>query len=115
MPFDAVLADRLRRVITTRFADVNGLSETRMFGGFGYLLNGNMCVGIHKDSLMIRVGEDMAERLINEPHVRPMDLTGRVMRGWATVEPQAIPDDKSLQRFCRAAIDFVQELPPKKK
>ena len=98
MPFDATLAERLQGVISSAFADVEGLAETRMFGGFGYLLNGNMCVGIHKNTLMIRVGKIMAEKLIKEPHVRPMDLTGRVMKGWATVEPQAMADDKSLQR-----------------
>lgn len=115
MPFDAKLAERLQNLITSVFADVKGLSETRMFGGFGYLLHGNMCFGIHKDTLMIRVGEESAAKLIKEPHVRPMDLTGRVMKGWATVEPNAMTNDKSLQRFCKLAIDFVRELPPKKK
>ncbi|NUM52429.1 MAG: TfoX/Sxy family protein [Candidatus Hydrogenedentes bacterium] len=115
MPFDAELAIRLQRVVASAFAEVKGLAETRMFGGFGYLLNGNMCVGIHKDTLMIRVGNDAAEELVKEKHVRPMDLTGRVMKGWATIEPEAMRDDKSLQRFCKLAIDFVRELPPKKK
>ena len=84
-----------------------------MFGGFGYLLNGNMCVGIHKDTLIIRVGLERAGQVLNEPHVRPMDLTGRVMKGWATVEPDALSADADLLRYCQYALDFVKTLPPK--
>lgn len=114
MPFDATLADRLSNVIRKKFKDIEGLNETRMFGGFGYLLNGNMCAGIHKDTLIIRIGEGMANEVIGEPHVRPMDLTGRVMKGWATVGPEAMAADQSLERFVRLAVEFVETLPPKK-
>ena len=60
MAFDPGLAERLEAVITDRFADIGGLHETRMFGGFGFLLNGNMCVGIHNDTLIVRVGAETA-------------------------------------------------------
>lgn len=113
MPFDDGLAARLEEVITARFSEVEGLSETRMFGGFGYLLNGNMCVGIHKDTLIIRVGVETAQALIEELHIRPMDLTGRVMKAWATIEPEAMGEDAALARFCKLAIDFVSTLPAK--
>jgi len=113
MPFDEGLAARLEEIITRDFAHVSGLEETRMFGGFGYLLHGNMCLGIHKDTLIVRVG-GAAERLLQEEHVRPMDLTGRVMKGWATVESRAMEEDRDLARFCREAIDFVVTLPSKR-
>lgn len=115
MPFDVGLATRLEEVITSRFDHVNGLTETRMFGGFGYLLNGNMCVGIHKDTLMIRVGVGVADEILLEDYVRPMDLTGKVMKGWATIEPEAMVEDDELGRFCELAIQFVSSLPPKQK
>ncbi|MGB0909128.1 MAG: TfoX/Sxy family protein [Nitrospirales bacterium] len=114
MPYDAGLAERLVDIITNRFRQVPGLKETRIFGGFGYLLNGNMCVGIHKDTLIIRVGILTAEKLLKESHVRPMDLTGKIMKGWATIEPEAMDEDDNLARFCQHAIDFVSDLPPKK-
>lgn len=114
MPFDTGLAARLEEIITRDFNHVSGLEETRMFGGFGYLLAGNMCFGIHKDTLIIRVGPEAANRLIAEDHIRPMDLTGRVMKGWATVEPEAMEDDADLTRFCQEAIGFVSGLPPKR-
>ena len=109
MAYDEGLAERLTECIP----DNQGLTENRMFGGFGYMLNGNMCVGIHKETLIIRVGVDTAEKILAEDHVRPMDFTGRVMKGWATVEPEAISEDEDITRFCQYAIDFVGTLPVK--
>ena len=109
MPFDEGLAMRLQETV----GDYSGMTETRMMGGFGYFLNGNMCVGIHKDSLIVRVGVETAEKILQEAHVRPMDLTGKVMKGWATIEPEAISEDSDLERYCQLAIQFVETLPGK--
>lgn len=113
MPFDPGLAERLTNVITHDFAHIDGLTENRMMGGYGYFLNGNMCVGIHKDTLIVRVGIPVAEQIIQQTHVREMDLTGKVMKGWATVEPDAMDENIKLQRFCGLAIEFVSTLPTK--
>lgn len=113
MPFDPGLAERLEAVITSRFADIDGLQETRMFGGFGYLLNGNMCLGIHKDRLIIRVGVEAAEQVMREDGVGPMDITGKAMKGWAMAGPAALSADENLERYCELAIAFVSELPAK--
>ena len=67
MAYDEGLATRLEEIITRDFVHVGGLTETRMFGGFGYLLNGNMCIGIHKDTLIVRVGVDVAPTLCERP------------------------------------------------
>ena len=113
MPFDQELAFRLEKVVTQNLKSVRGLTETRMMGGFGYFLNGNMCIGIHKDTLMIRVGQQTAERIIQQPLVREMDFTGKVMKAWATVESGAIKTDQKLIEFCQLSIDFVSSLPAK--
>lgn len=113
MPFDPGLAERLETVMTSHFADLSAITETRMFGGFGYMLNGNMCLGIHKETLIVRVGQETAEKILQEDHIRPMDLTGKVMKGWATVEADAIDEDDKLARYCSFAVDFVSTLPAK--
>ncbi len=113
MPFDPGLAERLQQVMTRHFAQISGLTETRMMGGFGYLLNGNMCAGIHKDSLIIRIGQSCADEIILRAHVRPMDFTGRIMKVWATVEAEAISEDSELESYCQLALDFVSQLPAK--
>ena len=110
MPYDTVLKDRLVDLITSRFSQLPGLEEKKMFGGIGYMLNGKMCFGIHKDTLIIRVGVEAAKKIFKEAHVRPMDFTGKVMKGWATVEPAAIEEEDDLERFCQYSIDFVSQL-----
>lgn len=115
MAFDEGLASRLEEIILRDHAHAGAFEETRMFGGFGYLLNGNMCLGIQRDTLIIRVGVDQAEALLQEEHVSPMDLTGRAMKGWAMVAPAGMEDDRDLARFCDLAVAFVKEMPPKRK
>lgn len=109
MAYDPVLAERLAKII----ADRPGMKEKRMFGGIGYMLNGNMCVGVHKDSLIVRIGENTAEKILKGPHVKPMDITGKAMKGWAIIGPEGIAKDESLKRFCNYAIEFVLTLPAK--
>ena len=53
MPYDPALAQRLEGVLEVR----PGFEQKKMFGGIGWLLNGNMCVGVYKEWLIARVGE----------------------------------------------------------
>ena len=109
MAFDPGLAERLSAICS----DWPGAEETRMFGGFGYLLNGNLCIGIYKDMLVVRVGQDTAQRLMEEEHVRPFDITGKVMKAWAMIEPGGMDDDADLERYVGLAREFVSGLPAK--
>ena len=113
MPYDPGLAARLEEMVNHKFAQEKGFSETRMMGGFGYLLNGNMCFGIHKNSLIIRVGTETAAKIIRPPNVRWMDLTGKVMKAWVMVEAEALKEEDELEGYCQLAITFVKTLPKK--
>lgn len=108
MPYDSGLAERLADIIGGR----PGMEEKKMFGGIGWLLNGNMCVGVYKDWLIIRAGEDAAA-LVREKHVQHMDITGKPMKGWAMVAPKGYEDDKALKRFVGLAVKFASSLPSK--
>lgn len=111
MAFDEKLAARLEKLLGSR----GDLEETRMFGGFGYLMHGNMVLGIHKDQLIIRIGVPAAESIENESHVHPMDITGRPMKGWARIAPDGLESEGELERYCGLALDFVSGLPKKPK
>ena len=84
--YDPGLAARLDDIM----AGMLEMETTQMFGGYGFLMNGHMCVGIWNDTLVIRIGADGWDAISGEPHVRPMDLTGRVMKGWAMIEPEGV-------------------------
>jgi len=109
MAFDDQLAGRIRKQLRKH----KGLSEKNMFGGVAFLLNGNMCCGIHKRDLIVRLGVDQAKAALAKPHTRVFDLTGQVFKGWITIKPAGLGDDKGLAQWVRAAAEFASSLPEK--
>ncbi len=109
MAFDEALADRVRDVLAPR-ADV---SERKMFGGIAFMIAGNMAVGIVGDDLMVRLDPADAERALAEPHVRPMDFTGKPMKNMVFVGSAGTASDDDLAAWVDAGADFASSLPRK--
>lgn len=109
MPFDAGLAERIRGVLARK----KNLVEKKMFGGVGFLLNGNMLVGVWKDSLIVRLDPADYEAALRKPFTKEFDITGRPMKGWVMVTPDGLADDSSLIEWTKIATDFVAKLPKK--
>jgi TfoX/Sxy family transcriptional regulator of competence genes len=111
MAFDEILAERIRDRLDRR----KNVEERKMFGGVGFLLNGNLLVGVWKDALCVRLGPDQAEEALLEPHVEEFDITRRPMKGWVLVEPKGVEDDDQLKDWIERAMRFVRTLPAKEK
>ncbi|MGC1272245.1 MAG: TfoX/Sxy family protein [Planctomycetaceae bacterium] len=109
MAYSESLAGRLRDVLAGR----RGIVEKKMFGGVVFLLDGNMLVGVWKDSLIARLGPQPAADALTEPHVGVFDVTGRPMRNWVLIEPDGIEEDRALAKWVERAMNFVRTLPPK--
>jgi TfoX/Sxy family transcriptional regulator of competence genes len=109
MAYDEELAERVRRAL----AGQDGVSEKRMFGGLSFLLNGNMCCGVLQENLVVRLGPEEAEQALTEPHVRPMDFTGRPLSGFLYVGPDGTANRVSLERWVGRATQYAALLPPK--
>lgn len=109
MAFNEVLAERIRQGLARR----KQVEEKRMFGGVGFLLNGNLLVGVWKDSLCVRLGPDQAKEALREPHVKEFDITGRPMKGWVLVAQEGVQDDDQLSAWIKRAVKFVAKLPVK--
>ena len=109
MAFDEALAERICRGLARK----KGIEEKRMFGGIGFLLNGNMLVGVWKESLIVRLGPEEGGEALKEPHVKEFDITGRPMKGWVLVAPQGVEDDDQLRGWVRRGVKFVKTLPAK--
>jgi len=109
MAYSESLARRIRLV----FAGRRGMTEKKMFGGVGFMLNGNMCVGVWKTSLIVRLGPEKAEAALKEQHVVEFDITGRPMKGWIMVEPDGLETDDQLSTWIQHAVEFVETLPAK--
>lgn len=109
MPFDEALAGRVR----TLLARERGLSEKRMFGGVGFLLDGNLCAAVWKELLILRLGIEAADDALTQPGFREFDITGRAMKGWVMAEPAAVRDEDELKHWMERAVRFVRTLPGK--
>jgi TfoX/Sxy family transcriptional regulator of competence genes len=107
--YDESLAARVRAALS----ELEGMTEKKMFGGIAFMLDGNMCCGVVKDELMLRLGEERGSRALEQPHARPMDFTGRPMKGFVFVSPEGIATDDALRKWVRQAVDFASSLPPK--
>lgn len=109
MAFSRQLADRVR--MATR--DGRGLVEKKMFGALVFLLHGNLLVGVMGSSLIVRLGPEAAAAALKQAGVREFDVTGKPMKGWIVVEPDAMESDRELTAWIDRAVEFVETLPPK--
>ena len=109
MTADEMLIARIRPILTRR----KGFSEKRMFGGVCFMINGNMCVGSWKGSLVVRLDRKDHDATLAEAHTRPFNITGRVMKGWALVGPRGIAGDDDLKAWVRRAARYAGSLPAK--
>lgn len=109
MAYDEELADRVREALSARAE----LSERKMFGGIGFMLAGNMAVGVIGEDLIVRLDPDDGERALAEDGVREFDFTGRPMKGWVFVAPEATAEEAAFTGWVEAGADFAASLPPK--
>lgn len=109
MAYDEKLADRIRKVL----AGQKELTEKKMFGGIASMLHGNMCCGVVKDELVIRIGPHRYDEALHKPHTRPMDFTGHPLRGFIFVGPGGYRTGKALAKWVKEAVDFAMTLPRK--
>jgi TfoX/Sxy family transcriptional regulator of competence genes len=109
MAYDEGVAQRVREAL----ADERGVVEKKMFGGIAFMLRGNMCCGVVGEELMLRVGPDGYDEALAEPHARPMDFTGRPMRGMVYVAAPGFESDADLAGWIERAARFARRLPPK--
>ena len=109
MAYDEGLAERLRDAFTTR----TDVIEKKMFGGIAFMVSGNMCCGVTGDDLMVRVGPEQHADALLLPQARPMDFTGRAMKGMVYVEQSGLDSDENLEAWVNRGLSFVTTLPPK--
>lgn len=112
MPFDEELASRIRSILKGD----KGLSEKRMFGGIAFMVYGNMAIGVtNKGELMLRTGKENHEELLEMDFVKPMNFTGKPMKGFVFVEPEGFEEDSDLEEWMEYALSYARSLPKKNK
>ena len=107
MAYDERLAERVRDALKWQL----DVEEKAMFGGLCFMVNGHMAVGIVRNDLMVRVGPDAYEDALGRKGVRPMDFTGRPMKGMVYVARSHLGRKRDLEAWVKRATEFVDTLP----
>jgi TfoX/Sxy family transcriptional regulator of competence genes len=90
-------------------APADPVFEKKMFGGLCFMVGGSMCCGLTKTDFMVRVGPEQYEDALAQPHARPMDFTGRPLKGMVYVAPQGLRSDAALARWIKRGLAFVSK------
>jgi hypothetical protein len=104
MAYDEHVATRVRTALRNR----RDFSERKMFGGIAFLLHGRMCCGVLGDELVVRVPEDEFPAMLRQRHVRPMDFTGRPLKGFVYVSPSGFRTAAALRGWLARGERFVR-------
>src|SRR5467141_2646729 len=106
MAYDEALASHIRELLRDR----RDVTERKMFGGLAFLVTGHMCCGIVGRDLMVRVGRVDYESALLEKHARPMDFTGRPLKGMVYVAPAALRTKRALAGWIDRGVRFTRSL-----
>jgi TfoX/Sxy family transcriptional regulator of competence genes len=109
MAYDEALAARIRRALSAQPKVV----EKRAFGGITFMVAGNMCCGVNKDDLVLRLDGKTAAKDLGSPHVRPWDFMKRPMKGMFAVGPQGCATQDAVEHWVQIALKHALTLPEK--
>lgn len=110
MAYDEALARRIRMFLPEH----SSVTEMKMFGGLGFLVDGNMAVAASSSGgLLVRVDPEESAALAEGELVKPMVMRGRAMTGWLQVAPEALTEDATVKGWVERGVRFAKALPPK--
>ena len=102
MAFSEKIADRIREAIM----DLPKVEEKFMFGGVCFMVNDKMCVGVVKDEMMCRIDPTLEDEVLEKNGCRPMDFTGRSMKGFAYVSEEGMKKKKDFEYWIDLCLAY---------
>lgn len=99
--------------VRSGLAGTGEIREVKMFGGIGFMLNGNLVAAASRRGLLLRVGKDRQGDAVAKLAAHPMVMRGRAMEGYVYVDPPALKNACTVQEGLHLAVAFVRTLPPK--
>jgi len=109
MGYDEELVDRVRRALAAN--DV--VDERKMFGGLGFLVDGNVVAGVADDELIVRVGPDEVDTAIERSGVAAFEVNGQAMPGFVVVGASHVEDLHTTAAWVKRGVTYAATLPPK--
>lgn len=112
MAYNEKLADRTREIISLSHKNVE---EKKMFGGLCFMVNGKMCVGVEQERLMVRLDPERYDEAMEKEGCKPMDFTGKIMKGYVFVDIDSLNTKKKLDYWVKLALEFNSKAKASKK
>jgi TfoX/Sxy family transcriptional regulator of competence genes len=103
MAYNEQLADRVREVLSVSNTKID---EKPMFGGLCFMVNDKMCVGVEQERLMVRLDPAQYDEVMEKEGAKPMDFTGRIMKGYVFVDIGALNTKKKLEYWLNLALEY---------
>lgn len=104
MAYNEKVADRIREILAER--NLKKVSEKNMFGGVAFMVNDKMCVGVTGDDMMARIDPEIYELALEKKGIRPMDFTGKPMKGYIYVDKTGMGKKAQLGFWIDLALEF---------
>jgi len=111
MPYNETLANRIRE----QLVDLPNMEEKEMMGGLAFMFNEKMCVGVIKDEMMCRIDPEKYEMAVEKHGCRPMDFTGKPMKGWIMIEEAGMANQQDFEYWIGLALEFNKKAKASKK
>ena len=103
----------LEELLNDSLKSVRGLTQKAMFGGWAWLVNGNLLCGARTGEMLLRLGKENEAWALQISGIVPMILRGRRMHGWVRASPEAYANDEIREKLLKAASEFNRTLPKK--
>jgi TfoX/Sxy family transcriptional regulator of competence genes len=103
MAYNEKLANITRELISLTHKKVE---EKAMFGGLCFMVNDKMCIGVEKDRLMVRLDPAKYDEVMEKDGCKPMDFTGKIMKGYVFVHADVLTTKKKLDYWVQLALEY---------
>ena len=103
MRWDDETVERVRRILSKKHRFI----EKRMIGGLSFLVGGTLCCGVNRLGLLVRIGPEVRKRVLEKPHVHPMNLAGRTVSSFVRVDPEAYCTDAALAKWLQGGVKYA--------
>lgn len=112
MAYNEKLANMTRELISLTHKKVE---EKAMFGGLCFMVNGKMALGVEKERLMVRLDPAKYDEVMEKDGCKPMDFTGKVMKGFVFVDADVLNTKKKLDYWVQLALEYNKTAKASKK
>lgn len=105
--------EKLEDLLDHHLIDNEVLVKKKETNGVGYLINGNMCLGIYEDMLVARIGKALAETLVGKSGISRYLPDENLYDDFIMIDENIYKHSKALQKFIDQSITYTGQLPPK--